>query len=194
MIIGGVASVATWVIGPTKGLLVAACDGSTPPIFTRVNKHGSPVFILILQGVICTILSSVFLFMPTVSSSYWLLTAMTAQLAMFVYIAMFAAAIYLRYKQPKVERAYRIPGGQVGIWVLGSLGMLACVGAILLGFVPPAQIKVGSLFQYEAILISGVLLLCIPPFVIYNYKKPEWKHGYQLENTIPDDAELALEQ
>lgn len=194
IIIGGVAAVATWVIGPTKGLLVAAHDGSAPPLFSYVNKHGSPILILLLQGVICTVLSSVFLLMPTVSSSYWLLTAMTAQLAMLVYVGMFAAAIYLRYKQPNVVRPYQIPGGKFGIWLVGILGIGACLGAIILGFIPPAQITIGSLFRYEAILIGGVLILCLPPFLIYSYKKPEWKYGYQSSNAIIDEAaELALE-
>jgi amino acid transporter len=168
-------------------LLVAAQDGSAPPIFSYTNKHGSPVLILLLQGVICTVLSSVFLFMPTVSSSYWLLTAMTAQLAMLVYVGMFSAAIYLRYKRPEVKRPYRIPYGNAGVWVLGVLGILSCLGAIILGFIPPAQIMVGSLLRYEGILIGGIALLCLPPFIIYRYKKPEWKLGYQAAPLVLDD-------
>lgn len=175
MVIGGIASVATWIIGPTKGLLVAAQDGSVPPVFGRVNKHGAPVMILLLQGIICTILSSVFLFMPSVSSSYWLLTAMTAQLAMLVYVMLFAAAIYLRYKRPLAARAYRVPFGQIGIWLFGLFGIVSCMGAIILGFVPPAQINVGDVTTYELLLIGGVVAFCLPPFLIYNYKKPEWK-------------------
>jgi len=175
MVVGGVASVATWIIGPTKGLLVAAQDGSVPPVFSKVNKHGSPIVILLLQGVICTVLSSVFLLMPSVSSSYWLLTAMTAQLAMLVYIMLFAAAIYLRYKRPNVVRAYRVPFGNAGIWLLGIFGITSCVGAIMLGFVPPAQINVGDVTTYEILLVAGVVVFCLPPFLIYNYKKPEWK-------------------
>lgn len=185
MVIGGVASVATWIIGPTKGLLVAAQDGSVPPIFGKVNKHGSPVMILLLQGIICTILCSVFLLMPSVSSSYWLLTAMTAQLAMLVYMMLFAAAIFLRFSKPNVPRAYRVPFGNVGICILGLLGTLSCIGAIILGFIPPAQINVGDVNTYELLLVSGIITFCLPPFLIYKYKKPEWK--------LEEDS-LALEQ
>ena len=171
IIISGIAGVATWIISPTKGLLVATMDGSAPSIFGKMNKYGSPAIILLFQAIICTLLSSVFLFMPTVSSSYWLLTAMTAQLAMLVYIALFAAVIYLRYKKPLIERAYKIPGGKLGVWVVGVLGLSSCVSAILLGFVPPAQVRVGSIFIYETILITGILSLSLPPFVIYFFKK-----------------------
>ncbi len=175
MVIGGIAGVATWIIGPTKGLLVAALDGSMPPVFGKVNKHGSPVVILLMQGAICTVLCSVFLFMPSVSSSYWLLTAMTAQLAMLMYVLFFIAAIYLRYSKPHVARSYRVPFGNVGIWLFGSMGIFACIGAIILGFVPPASINVGNLATYELLLAGGVIAFCLPPFLIYNYKKAEWK-------------------
>ena len=175
IILGGIAGVATWVISPTKGLLVATMDGSAPPIFGRMNKHGSPYAILLLQAIICTLLCSVFLFMPTVSSSYWLLTAMTAQLAMLVYIALFSAVIYLRYKKPQVQRAYRIPCGNIGVWVIGLLGLTSCTAAIILGFIPPAQLPVGNVTIYEAVLIGGIVILCLPPAIIFYCKKPEWK-------------------
>jgi glutamate:GABA antiporter len=174
IIIGGIGSVATWVIGPTKGLLVATMDGSAPPFLGKINKHGVPVVILFLQAIICTILCSVFLLMPTVNSSYWVLTAITAQLAMLVYVALFAAAIYLRYKKPDVHRAYKIPFGNLGIWVIGLLGILSCLFAIFLGFVPPDQINVGKFWAYESIIISGIVVLCVPSLIIYALKKPEW--------------------
>lgn len=175
IILGGIASVTTWIISPSKGLLVATMDGSAPPLFGKMNKHGSPIMILLLQAVICTLLSSVFLLMPTVSSSYWLLTVMTAQLAMLVYIALFAAAIYLRYKEPKVYRPYRVPGGKIGIWIISGMGLFSCVVAILLGFIPPTQIQVGNLFVYELLLVVGMISLCLPPLIIYACKKPAWK-------------------
>lgn len=181
IILSGIASVATWIISPTKGLLVASLDGCVPPIFSKMNSHGSPVVILLLQGLICTLLSTIFLFMPTVSSSYWLLTAMTAQLALLVYIALFAAAIKLHYQKPNVPRAFRVPGGKMGIWIMSIMGILACTCAILLGFLPPDLIDMGNLFVYEITLIIGITVFCLPPFIIYAYKKPAWKNKQNAE-------------
>lgn len=167
IIIGGVGGVATWIIGPTKGLFVAAQDGNAPAFLSRVNSKGVPVNVLMVQAVIFTVLCTVFLLMPTVSSSYWLLTAMTAQLAMVVYIALFFAAICLRYKYPDRERPYRIPGGKFGLWLVCLLGLLSCLFVIGLGFVPPKQIEVGNVDVYEIILVAGGLLLSAPPLVLY---------------------------
>lgn len=167
IIFGGIGSVATWIIGPTKGLLVAAQDGNVPKFFAQVNDKGVPITILIIQATVFTILCSVFVLMPTVSSSYWVLTAITAQLAMLVYIALFAAAVYLRYKRPDVVRPYKIPFGNFGIILLSFLGTLSCLFAIGLGFIPPDKLTIGSVTTYELVLIIGVLLLSLPPALIY---------------------------
>jgi amino acid transporter len=166
IVIGGIGSVAAWVIGPTKGLLIAAIDGNIPKVFAKINRHGSPVILLILQAAFCTLLCMVFLLMPTVSSSYWVLTAITAQFAMMVYIAMFAAGLYLHYKKPAVVRSYKIPFGSFGIWSVCIIGILTCLFAIALGFIPPTQMSTGKLWRYETILVLGLIILCLPPFFI----------------------------
>lgn len=166
IVIGGISGVAAWVIGPTKGLLVAARDAHLPPFLTKTNKYQVPVPLLILQGIICTILSCVFLLMPSVSSSYWLLTAMTAQLSLIVYIGLFATGLRLRYKQPEVERTFLVPGGKLGLWLVCSLGLLSCIVTIAFGFIPPAQLSIGNPRTYEALLIGGILLLALPPLFV----------------------------
>jgi len=169
IIFGGIGSVATWIIGPTKGLLVAALDGNAPKVLSMVNDKGVPVAILILQACVFTLMCSVFVLMPTVSSSYWVLTAITAQLAMLVYIGLFASALYLRYKRPEVKREYKIPLGNIGMWLTCIVGVLSCITAIILGFIIPETIAVGNVFVYETILVSGVLLLSTPPMFMYFY-------------------------
>lgn len=166
IIFGGITSVAAWIIGPTKGLLIAVQDGSAPAYFGKTNSQGVPAVILLLQAALFTLLSSLFLLMPNVGSAYWLLSDITAQLAMLIYIGLFAAAWVLRRKQPNVPRAYRIPGGLCCLGLICGLGMTTCAGAIVLGFTPPAQLFVGRHWLYELILIIGMLGLCLPPFLL----------------------------
>ena len=90
--------------------------------------------------------------MPNVNSSYWVLSNLTAQLALMYYIIMFAAAIRLHHKHAHVKRTFKIPGGSVGIWLVAGVGIATCVGAIILGFLPPTQVEVGKIAIYEAIL------------------------------------------
>ena len=166
IIIGSLSGVSAWIIGPTKGLLVACHDNAVPAILTKVNHKGVPVVLLLIQAVIFTGMCSVFLFMPNINSSYWILSDLTAQLALIVYIMLFLAAVKLRYSHPQVKRSFTIPGGNWGIWVVATVGILTCLGAITLGFFPPAQIQVGSLLRYELFLWLGLIGFSIPPFLI----------------------------
>jgi len=166
MMLGGLSSVTTWIIGPTKGLLAAAEDGDIPDFFAKTNRYGVPVVILIVQALIYSVLALVYFLLPSVNASYWLLTEMTAQLALMMYVIMFAAAIALRYVKKDVRRPYRIPGGNVVMWLIAGLALLTCVSMILIGFIPPAEVDVGNLWHYEALLIGGFVLFCTIPLLI----------------------------
>jgi amino acid transporter len=167
IIIGTIGGVNVWILGPSKSLLVACHDGCLPKQLGRKNSHGVPVSILVLQGVIFTALCSVFLLMPTVTSSFWVLSNITSILALIVYVAMFASAVKLRYKYPEVKRAFVIPGGKIGLWVVCGIGSLSCLFTIIIGFLPPSQIAVGNVLKYELIICIGVLLSCLLPFVVH---------------------------
>jgi amino acid transporter len=175
LIFAGVLSqVSSWIVGPSKGLFATSRDGSLPPFFQKVNKNGVATNLLLVQGGIVTALSFMFLFMPNVNSSYWILTVLTIQLYLIMYVLMFAAALRLRYSRPEVKRAYRIPGGNPGMWLVAGIGILGAIFAIFIGFFPPAQIATGNIVFYEVFLVSGIIAMCLPPIIIHFVKKPEW--------------------
>jgi putative glutamate/gamma-aminobutyrate antiporter len=171
IIIGSLSGAAAWIIGPARGLYVSTQDNDLPKFLQKHNKKNMPVGILVSQGVIVTILCSVFLIMPSVNSSYWVLSNMTAQLALLFYILMFAAAIRLRYKHANVQRSFKIPGGKFGIWIVGGIGILTCLTIIVFGFFPPAQIVEGKGMIYEVVLIVGMIIFCLPPYLLHMRNK-----------------------
>ncbi len=172
IIIGGLSGVSAWIIGPTKGLLVAARDGSLPQKFAQVNRYGAPVIILITQGIIFTGLSSVFVLLDSINAAYWILSDLCAQMALLVYVFMFSAAIKLRYTRPNHSGAYKIPGGKIGIWLVAGIGLLCCLSAILIGFVPPTQIPVGNIIFFEAFLVGGLILFALIPWLLAKKNEP----------------------
>lgn len=99
---------------------------------------------------------------------------MSAQLYLIMYILMFLAAIKLRYSHTDVVRSYRIPYHKPGIWFIGLLGALSSLFAILIGFIPPGQLKVGNLIFYEGFLVGGIFLMAIVPYIIYKFRDPSW--------------------
>lgn len=171
---GALGAMSTWTAGPSKGLLVAAQDGDFPPILHKINKHNMPVGMLVFQGIIVSILGIVFLLMPNVNSSFWILLALTSQLYLLMYVIMFAAGIRLRYKKPDVHRAYKIPGGKFGMWLTAGVGFISSVLAIFIGFFPPDQLETGSPLFYVLFLGFGMILFCTAPFIILLFKKPSW--------------------
>ncbi|QVL57072.1 MAG: amino acid permease [Simkaniaceae bacterium] len=174
LVIGAIAEVNSWIMGPVKALYTTSIHGNLPPFFQNLNKHGMPTHLLLLQAIIVTIVSFIILYMPTISTSYWILTAISAQIYLIMYIFMFISAIRLRYTHAHVPRVYKIPHPHKGIWFVASLGMLASIFAIIIGFVPPTQLATGSRLVYHALLFFGLLVMIAIPLIIYQFKKPSW--------------------
>jgi amino acid transporter len=175
VVLGALGGLNAWLLSPSKGLLMASRDGCLPEVLCRTNSRGVPTNILIAQGILFTALCSIFLLLPTVSSSYWALSVITSILSLIVYIPMFLAAICLRYKYPHVKRSYRVPGGNTGMWIACLSGLISCVFTMFIGFFPPSQINVGNTLIYEIIIITGVVMSCILPLIVYKFsnKHPE---------------------
>ena len=175
IVFGAIGQVIAWIVGPSKGMLATAKEGTLPPILQGTNKQGMPIRVMILQGIIVTILGSTYVWMPQgVSSTFWLLTALTAQLYLIMYVMLFAAAIKLRYSKPDVKRPYKLPGGTLGMWIIAGIGAIAALCAIGLGFVPPDELAVGTPLFYDGFLIVGIVLLGGTPLLIYHLRKPSW--------------------
>ncbi len=179
---GTIGQVSTWIVGPSKGLFATAQDGSLPTYFQNMNKNRMPTHMLIVQAIILTAISGVILLMPTVNSSYWILTALTSQLYLIMYILMFVSAIKLRYTRADTPRAYKIPGGRAGMWVVAGIGGLTSLATIIIGFFPPSQLQTGNLFFYEAFLVLGITGMCLTPVVIHHFRKDSWKPSQEEQN------------
>jgi len=172
IVVGAIGTVSTWIIGPSKGLLATAQSGDLPKFFQKTNENGMPLRIMILQAVIVTVLALVFLVMPTVSMAYLILTALTTQLYLIMYGLMFISAIRLRYTKPGVKRAYRVPGGNIGMWVVSSVALVASAFTIVFGFLPPSELTTGrQVALYEMFLFMGVILMFLAPIAIHHFHR-----------------------
>lgn len=174
LVIGGMGGVNNWIIAPVRGLLFAAEDGYLPPVCKTVNRFEAPKFLLILQAVLVSLLAGAFLLMPSVNASYWLLTALAAQLYMIMYVMMFIAGIRLQ-KKIRAPDYFYVPGGRYGLPVVAIMGIMGALVTFMVGFLPPAGINVGGRCHYEILLITSLLFMLIPPFLFYRYGKRHWQ-------------------
>ena len=96
LMFGVLAGVLTWVAGPSKGIFTVGKAGYLPPFFQKTNANGVQKNILLIQGLAVTLLSLLFVVMPSVQSLYQLLSHLTVLLYIIMYLLMFSGAIYLR--------------------------------------------------------------------------------------------------
>ena len=168
---GAVTMVVTWVLGPSKGVLEVAREGYLSNYWQYRNKYGMPTRILTAQGVISSLLALVVLFMPTISGAFWIMSALTAQLYMIMYLFMFAAAIKLRYSKPDQPRPYRVPGGKAGMWIVSGIAFLTALFAIIVGFIPTPGVRAAGtehVILYVGFLFFGSLFFMAVPVVLYH--------------------------
>jgi amino acid transporter len=168
--IGGLALLSTWMLGPCLGMIPLARAGRLPSIFGNLNNHGVPTGALILQAVIGSVLAIGMIFIPSMNSAYWLLSALTTLCLCIAYLPMFAALIALRYQQPATPRAFKLPGGMPGAWIISGLGFLAIMFTFVIALFPPEGTNV-SPFGYLLFMIVGTILLCMWPLIFTARKR-----------------------
>ena len=168
--LGSIASLSAWLVGPARGLREMLIEHAMLSKVSQLNKYEMPATIFILQGIIGTLLASLFLWMPNFKSAFWLLIALTSQFTVLMYIFLFAAFIYLRVKPTtKDENAFYIPGGNPVAILIGGLPIIAAVLAFTLGLFPPSTLSL-SLTQnmhYIVMMLVGDLIILALPFVLF---------------------------
>jgi amino acid transporter len=163
----------TWLAGPSKGLLlIGRSEGYLPPLLTRLNKHGVQQNMLVAQGVFTTLIALLYAFIPNVSSAYWILSVITTQVYLIMYVLMFAAAAKLRRDDPDHPRGYRAPA----LMALCALGAASSIAAFTIGFVPPSQFGAGSPWVYVLIVGGGLGIVgLLIPYLFYRNRRESWK-------------------
>lgn len=190
VLIGMVGHMVVWIIGPVETLRYAAKDGVIPPTFQKVNKALVPRNLLITQGIIVTVICSLYLFID-MNKVFYIATAVSAQLYLVMYILMFISAIVLRYTRPHTERPFRISGGMWGIWIVAGTGALVAVTGICFLFIPPdsENLQMPSAGSFVGLVVSCFIIACLIPQLIYALRKPEWRNAHlkDIEHKQPMD-------
>lgn len=168
---GSLAGVLSWISGPSKGLLSTAKDNLLPEVLSKTTKSGAPKNMMLVQGFIVTLLACLYFVMKNVSVAFFLLSALTVSVYIIMYILMYLAAIKLRKTKPEMERPYKIPGGMAGMILVAGIGLLAAIFGMILAFIPPSQLPVGSPTSYVAVVAIGTVGFFIIPLIIAKKRK-----------------------
>jgi glutamate:GABA antiporter len=124
VIFGLLSSGVVWLIGSDRTQAVAGFDGAAPRWMGYFSRRlGTPIGVNLLSGVVS---SGVLVLALTLTSGnaakYFSATlGLVISMVTITYVLIFPAVIRLRYKYPDIRRPYRIPGGTIGLWVVGIL-------------------------------------------------------------------------
>lgn len=170
ILIGSLGGMVNWIISPAKGLLHAGQEGYLPKWLSRENDRGVASRVLILQAIIVSLVCLAFLLMPSVNGVYWLLTDLSTEVYILMYVLMFISAIVLKWGYYLPESGFSIPGGNFGMVTTCGLGLIGCLVTLTVGFIPPADIDVGSTLYYVSVFATGIFLMVSPVGILFIYK------------------------
>ena len=165
--IGMIGQINSWVLGPVRGLQVTAEHKLLPPVMRKHNAHGVPTTLVLLQATLISIVGLLITTMNNVDNFYMILMSLVGQTYLAAYLLMFAAAIWLRYKDPAAQRPFMIHGGKTaGMWIISGLGILTSLVAGYLGFFAPSGYH-GSSSGYSWFVLGGLVIMVVIPFIVY---------------------------
>lgn len=166
---GVIAEVSSWVVGPTRGMIIAAEEGAIPKSWAKTNKHDVPVYLVIAQGIIVSIWDAVLTFGGG-GSNLSFLAAMSLTVVIYLsgYVLFFVGYIKAILGEG-LNGAYQMPGGKPVKLIVAIVGLATSVFAFFISFVPPTSIA-GNMVkshEYMWMLIISYAISLILPFVIY---------------------------
>lgn len=171
LILGAFSTMSTWIMGLSRGFLVAGEDRLLPEFLVKRNKHRAPNRILWAQGGVFSLLCLSYILLPSVHSAYWFLSDLTAQLALIAYIGMFFAAIKLRLSYAVKPNQFVIPGGVKMTIGLSIIALFVCIASIIVGFIPTPDVAMPNASFIE-LLAAGIIIALGIPYIWTKLVKP----------------------
>ncbi|MDK0576325.1 glutamate:gamma-aminobutyrate antiporter [Clostridium perfringens] len=167
---GVIAEVSSWVVGPTRGMIIAAEEGAIPKSWAKTNEHDVPVYLVIAQGIIVSIWDAVLTF-GAGGSNLSFLAAMSLTVVIYLsgYILFFVGYIKAILGEG-LNGAYQMPGGKPVKIIVAIIGLATSIFAFFISFVPPTSIAGNAVqsHEYMWMLIISYVISLILPFAIYD--------------------------
>jgi glutamate:gamma-aminobutyrate antiporter len=169
LLLGVLAEIAAWIVGPSRGMLVTAQKGILPQKLAKVNKNGVPVALVFCQLVITSIALIVLTNTGGGSNlSFLIALALTVVIYLTGYVMLFLAYIHLIRKQPEKKRAYKVPGSITFKTIIALIGLVISILAFFVSFVPPSSLPGREATDiYVGLLVVSYIVILVLPFIVY---------------------------
>ncbi|CAD5902626.1 Amino acid permease [Carnobacterium maltaromaticum] len=183
ILIGVLVQLSAWVLGPSKSMIKVADEGNLPPFFQKRTTKGIPISFVIIQAVVISLVSFLYVVIPDISAAFLIITITTTILYCVVYLLIAISAIKLRYKMPEVERPFRLGSKGNGLmWFISGLSILSVIVTILVSLIPPSSISQSGHVGYIIYQVGATVIMIGIALLIFKFKKPEWKKQDTLDD------------
>lgn len=180
IVLGVIAEIGSWVVGPSRALQTATQYGLLPQIFRKTNKHDVPVNILIAQSIMVIIWDAILTFGGGKDGniSFLVATTLTTLLYLVCYFCMYAAYFTLIFKYKNKKRTYNVPGGIVGKIILAICGTVTSIFAFVVSFFPSTALQTtAARHTYLIVLTICFIIGLIIPIIISAFEKQYIKNS-----------------
>ncbi len=193
----------TWIMSADRAQAVAGYDGAAPRFMGRISaRFGTPVTVNILTGVVATIVM-VLAFVVTSGDAkkyFAAVLGLAISTTTITYMPMFLGAIVLRYNRFKdAHRPYRVPFGNIGMWVCAVLTFGFCtlgtLSVIWPGFGTSSGDAAlpsgwsGQRFAFEMVQIVPLIVMGVIGVIFYVIATPT-RTKLATPNQAPGDPAL----
>ncbi|GAC44473.1 tyrosine-tyramine antiporter [Paenibacillus popilliae] len=176
ILIGVLVQLSAWVLGPSKSMIKVADEGNLPPFFQKRTSKNIPITFVMIQAIVISIVSVLYIVVPNVNSAFLIITITTTILYCIVYALIAISAIRLRYKMPEIGRPFRLGSKGNGLmWFVSILSLLSVAITLVVSLIPPSVLEPSQYTGYIIFQIAATVVMVGIALIIYKMKKPSWK-------------------
>lgn len=169
-----------FMLAPAVGMHAAAVELELPKALYKLNDNDAPSAILVIEGLVITVLSIVFVVVPDTDTAFAITLSVAVICYVISYILMFISTLIIR----RSHRGPRpCPGGKPGLWGACIAGIASSVALMIVGFIPPPNTDAPT--TYVVAIAIGFALVTLLPFAFPNVRRPpEEKRRSQLAEEL----------
>ncbi|MBO6003807.1 MAG: amino acid permease [Aeriscardovia sp.] len=172
IVVGVVAEIGSWVVGPSTGMRDSAEYGMMPQWIAKTNKHGVPVNMLIIQFVVFIMWDAILTFGGSGGNvSFLVATTLTTLIYLVCYLLMYVSYFKLIFAGKNLKRSYNVPGGIVVKTIVAVCGTLTSLFAFCMSFTPSTALSGNQTTIFLVLLIICFIISIIIPVIITAFHK-----------------------
>lgn len=156
----------SWTLGASEVLSASDLDKKAPGLLGHRNKkYGTPDYSYYILAIISTVLIVInFSLSADANDIFWTILAFSFVVFLLPYLWLFPTVVKLRHKDKDINRPYKIPGGNFGLYLCSILGEIFILASLILLFWPDPTT---DQTLYYSTLIIGTIITIIIGIIIY---------------------------